>query len=339
MVSYRYFNCIQVLRAVAAISVCCFHISFWWNQEKDVLAGLFDRASVGVDLFFVISGFVIFQWVKKSPNGFKPFLNYVARRFNRIYPTYWVVIFVFIITGAVTYTEKGITDFLKTFFLFPGHKEIIIVSWTLAYELYYYLLLSLYVLDNRFKWVLVAVFSLAVISAINTISNETLMPGLKERAIYSQLTLEFFLGIGVYYLFNRITTVWAVILVVMGTIFLFYPYSLASPRVLISGLPAMSLVAGSLALENNNFIRMPGWLKKCGDASYSLYLIHIPMINVLITYTIKYKLMLAGIMQRVELVAIIVTVVVVAIIFHFSVEKPLINILNKKLGSKKATFS
>ena len=54
-----YFRSIQFLRFIAALYITLFHVSYWWKYKQDALSGLFDNGYGAIDLFFVISGFVL----------------------------------------------------------------------------------------------------------------------------------------------------------------------------------------------------------------------------------------------------------------------------------------
>ena len=93
MIKNEYFNHIDVLRFIAVFSVILFHID----------SNLFPRGYLGVDIFFVISGFVITNSLYKEFNLKKKIdiLNFYARRLKRIYPALIFVLFLSLITYLI----------------------------------------------------------------------------------------------------------------------------------------------------------------------------------------------------------------------------------------------
>ena len=87
---------IQALRGVAALMVLISHVSLYENRiGAGVLLPkwMFELGSGGVDLFFVISGYVIVAISGFGPSGFKPAFQFFLRRITRIYPLYWIFTF------------------------------------------------------------------------------------------------------------------------------------------------------------------------------------------------------------------------------------------------------
>lgn len=109
---------IQLLRAVAVIPVVFFHF------------GGFAHGRAGVDLFFVISGFVMAGLVKGSPGQF------AVNRFTRIYPPFLVAL---ALTFAFVPQPVETMRLLKSLILWPIHQEIYLYpAWSLSYELLFY---------------------------------------------------------------------------------------------------------------------------------------------------------------------------------------------------------
>ena len=75
----------DALRGIAAISVCFFHIVKYLKLEVTYFGKIFQFGYMGVDLFFIISGFVIYMSLKNT----KCIKEFWISRFTRLYPTYW----------------------------------------------------------------------------------------------------------------------------------------------------------------------------------------------------------------------------------------------------------
>src|SRR5246127_1178159 len=80
------FRSIQYLRGIAAFAVVCFH-AFQWTNVAGLTPTDFPTGAAGVDVFFVISGFVM--WVTTDRDPPKP-LEFLRRRAVRILPPYWL---------------------------------------------------------------------------------------------------------------------------------------------------------------------------------------------------------------------------------------------------------
>ncbi len=117
--------------------------------------------NVGVDLFFVLSGYLIYGTLIKKEQLFFP---YMYRRIKRIYPTFLFVFAIYILLSLLIPGESKmpvgslnkILYILQNLLLLPGIFEIIpiiTVAWSLSYELFYYILIPVILLFvNLRKW-------------------------------------------------------------------------------------------------------------------------------------------------------------------------------------------
>jgi peptidoglycan/LPS O-acetylase OafA/YrhL len=107
--------------------------------------------NLGVDLFFVLSGFLIYGMLIEKP---RPFRNYLLRRIQRIYPTFTVVFIVYLVLSLAFPSESKIPGELsdaaifvaQNYLLLPGLFDvtpIITVAWSLSYEFFYYFLIPI----------------------------------------------------------------------------------------------------------------------------------------------------------------------------------------------------
>ncbi|MCS4511108.1 acyltransferase family protein [Xylophilus ampelinus] len=138
---------LQILRGIAAILVLYFHMEPHWNAvpalakiSKAMHFGFF-----GVDLFFVLSGFVVFSSAEKCINYIQ-IKNFLKRRVLRIYLGYWPVLAIFAIFPAVLHgsVERTTKQIIKSvLLLYPnGADNWLPTAWSLTYELYFYLCLA-----------------------------------------------------------------------------------------------------------------------------------------------------------------------------------------------------
>lgn len=115
--------------------------------------------NIGVDLFFVLSGFLIYGMIMRKET---PFLIYLQRRLQRIYPTFIVVFVIYLLLSfAFPHQSKipgdmwsGFIYIVENFLLLPGLfniEPIITVAWSLSYEFLYYLIMPMVVFFLRLK--------------------------------------------------------------------------------------------------------------------------------------------------------------------------------------------
>lgn len=132
---------LDALRGIAALLVVFFH--FIWGRPDSGLH--FNVGNMGVELFFIISGFVIFMSLSKAKTG----AEFVINRFTRLYPTYWAsLIITFILINIyyhytiIDFPKLYLKDFvinLTMFQFYFGIPNIDESYWTLTIELLFYI--------------------------------------------------------------------------------------------------------------------------------------------------------------------------------------------------------
>jgi exopolysaccharide production protein ExoZ len=121
-----------------------------YSSSYLVLFQLHNIGNIGVDLFFVLSGYLIYGMLIRKK---RPFISYIARRIQRVYPVFTAVFVIYIIL-SLAFPEKSkipiaddwIVYLFQNFLLMPGIFNIepmITVAWSLSYEFFYYLTIPL----------------------------------------------------------------------------------------------------------------------------------------------------------------------------------------------------
>lgn len=279
MAPVKTYASIQSLRAIAAIGVAAYHGCQW-------LDGGFEVGRAGVDLFFVISGFIMWSITAGRPAAPRRF---VWKRFTRVAPTYW----------AITLAMAGVALAWPAFLpnVHAGWSHVLLsmafithldprglpfpvlpAGWTLNYEAVFYLLFAagLWLKDEgaRIVAVTAGLVGIAVL-------------GLLDPPLYAlganAMMLEFAAGLWLGRLVQRGFTPGprvGMALAGAGTIAFAFTNTAGVAdslmRPLYWGAPAAALVLGALALEAAGRTPKLSWLKTLGDASYSIYLLHAP---------------------------------------------------------------
>lgn len=287
---------IQALRAVAALLVVFYHLrtaELKYLESPAVLDSVARYASVGVDLFFVISGFVMTTLAAgryQKPGASSRFL---IQRAWRIVPLYWcfttvVVILMAIVPTLINSGYEGQSYLLSYLFIPHEQMPLLSVGWTLEHEVYFYLTFAtLLAFVPERKVPLTLASWAAIVVAVGTAVGPDASPVLQLST--SPLTLEFIAGafLGVYW--QRIPPFLAGVLVLCGTsAFLLAPSHLLFDgpesmsnweRAALFGIPSLLVVAGLVRIEATGRLRLPRWLTRLGDASYALYLSHMFIIT------------------------------------------------------------
>lgn len=139
---------IQYCRAFAAVAVVLYHLGTTWSalEQKSVLIEIFKYGHLGVDFFFVLSGFIIYKSHSKDLGEIQSATIYAKKRFFRIYPTFFIVITIKVLIFTLLdiqlkEEQKSINYFVSSFLLIPieGQFPFLSVSWTLCHELTFYI--------------------------------------------------------------------------------------------------------------------------------------------------------------------------------------------------------
>jgi exopolysaccharide production protein ExoZ len=259
---------IQYLRAFAVLNVAFFHvimISESYGQKPDNLYFLVDWGQNGVDIFFVISGFIMVYIQNKNPRS--P-IDFIKNRIFRIVPLYWfvtlsVALLFFLLPDIFRSFTPDLNQIIPTLLfisqLSMGEAPLISVGWTLEYEIFFYFLFSLTLFyKNQFGSKLILIALLIYSSALG---------------YYDYIVLEFILGMlaaGVFLKFPCFSYRYPVFVLGLCLLLLSIVYKPDYHRALVWGVPAMLLVI-SIAYFPEKLVSL--W-KVLGDASYSIYLIH-----------------------------------------------------------------
>ncbi len=256
---------VQVLRAAAACAVVVLH------AVPDVHApvGGAGYGAAGVDLFFVISGFIMANVSQGRTGG-----EFLRDRLWRIYPLWWVAVFpwLFMVPRGGTFVFSSLT--LWPIYAGGYYDPVLKVGWTLSYELLFYVGMALAIATRGA--VPLALYALFFLGALTTSISLLHFVG-------SPMALEFLMGVAIAKLPRR--AAFGLLVPVGLALFAMTPpeigdieSSLAPQwalwRTLEWGCPAALVFWGALSLESLFRHKLLDGPIALGDASYSVYLFH-----------------------------------------------------------------
>lgn len=162
---------IQTLRFLAALWVFLFHLSFaeYFGSGIPLLDGFISMGFAGVDLFFVISGYVMAMTTAELSPGWRSAGSFMSARLIRIYSGWWPYFLAYWLWCAFNGQLTETVNLLGSFFLWPLYLQNYLhpITWTLSFELYFYAALALIYLFTRRH----AALLLLVLGVVLTIAN------------------------------------------------------------------------------------------------------------------------------------------------------------------------
>ncbi len=347
---HKRLNLLQVYRGIAAILVVLFHLNDMSIQrlKQVTFFNLFHGGWSGVDYFFVLSGFIM-VYVHRSAIG-KPdqLKSFLVKRSVRIYPIYWIITlivlaFFVVIPGFANNKDLGIQQILTSLLLIPQNDPPILdVGWTLIYEMFFYLLFSIaiwfkpkYSVPILSSWLFVTM--LHYLKVINFGGKAFLL-----NIVFGNMNLEFFLGCLAGYIVikfgpkiskNRWILFGVANLGYVALLMITSANELEIDRMSTFGVLAALLIIGSASIDLNDSPKVPKILTYLGDASYSIFLVHSPIVSA--ATKVVQKANLGKYYDGFFAPALIVLISVVAgCLFYSLIEKPLTVYLRKNVVEK-----
>lgn len=341
-INYNRYDGIQALRFIAVLMVVITH-SFLYASERLKSEEVFfwNVGAQGVDIFFVISGFVMIISSEKlmfAQDGWKQFLFH---RILRIVPPYWAatsfkLIVLIIFSGLVLHATLDWSAIFKSYFFIPSRnidgeiKPFLGVGWTLVFEMFFY---SLFTLALLFR-INVYVFVGSILSIFSLLY--FVRPPNYSSCWYlmNPIILEFLMGMVIGYFTLKkqfIPRVPAILACVISVIYiLFFSSSFNVHRVIVSGLPCMLLVWSIISLEVYFQNRINSIVLLLGASSYVLYLFHpltAPLIPVILN-KVGFPNFSISVLLSVTFAVFTTTII------HIWFERPLTSFLKSKLKPK-----
>ena len=338
---------VQAFRGIAACLVAVFHVSHsifsipkYWPDRP--FGCIFEFGHSGVEFFFVLSGFIIYLVHRRDIGQPSRARAFAWKRISRVYPAYWVILLLVIpVFYFFSDTGSGFEklpavwfDSVLLFHVFHKGGQVMSVTWTLFHEVMFYMLFALLILNRRMGSVALTAWMLGSCAAY------IWGAGMSEMARYyfDPLHLLFAMGMLSAWIITKGRVVApaslsAVGLVIFTATAVAETYSGFSPTMSIFyGIGSSCLLVGTVGLEQGGWLRAPRFLMFLGDASYSIYLVHIIALSILAKLAFawfgpspEHPLLHATLFAAMSFAAI-----GAGIVYHLLVEAPLLNWVSRR---------
>lgn len=334
---------LQVGRGLAAVAVLLYHANliiglpkYYGVQPAEILIA----GKAGVEYFFVLSGFVMVIAHWRDLHGEADMAGFIWKRFRRVYPLLWAVLLPLMLLVSLdpSYSpanEVGVMDYLSALAIAPvldlPVEPFLIVEWSLRYEILFYTLF-LVLLHSRAAFI---IMSLPVLTAGVFSLSGTSLAGVECFA--TPYFLLFFMGMAGGWAFKRwsVATPGGVIaagLALLG-ICVWQASSGSFSHILVSGFGVAStlIVTGAAWAERGRPPQSKSMLALLGDASYSIYLVHYPVLSIATKIAVRVT-------DSPDLAFVMASGVALlgGIGCHLVVERPLLRLLPNRLPGDAA---
>jgi len=293
---HKKLNLLQVYRGIAAVLVVMVHLSQMTAKrlDQDAFFNLFAAGWSGVDYFFVLSGFIM-VYVHRSALGKKDQLkSFLVKRVVRIYPIYWIITLTvwclfLVIPDFANNQDLSLGNVIASLLLIPQKDKFILeVGWTLTYEIYFYLLFSLAIwLKPKHSvpilsgWLLVTILHYRKIVKfpdylffLDTVFGEMNLE-LVLGCLAAYIVIKYNNKIGKYrWILFGIANLGYVILLMLASW-----GKLGFGRIPTFGVLATLLIIAATSIDLKDSPKIPYLLIFLGEASYSIFLTHMPVIS------------------------------------------------------------
>lgn len=329
----------QLLRAFAALAIVASHSS---TPEYNLSLG-----PIRIDLFFVLSGFMMIVANRRIYESATPVITFIRRRIIRIVPLYWVFTTLALIARRNLHPPVAYVFSSYLFLPFRGNAPrafhyypILIVGWTLSYEMLFYVCIAVCIWLRKSPLWLTLPFSMLALYGIYDPQ-----PSHAILSLFNYHLLEFAAGMLFAHLYVRgilLPRIVAAITLIGSVFFLFgrqYQYKETNIPELMPF--AILIVLSLLSFEAQIRAHAPRFIEKIADISYPLYLIHqqfviIPMNRILKARHLNPTTLTGFLFELLLIYAISITA---AILVHRWIEVPILARFGVRIGGHKASRS
>lgn len=338
--NYNKLDGIQILRGYAAVLVVVTHL--WSAGRISRTLNLGQIGGLGVDIFFIISGFIMCYSLKERIAAGES-IQFLKKRIIRIYPIYWLVLIPFLLQYVHNCSIKTISIdpllvvgnvlLLPSFISDANYKMLVGPAWTLVYELLFYMMFAGAMLlsnskDHAIRIVTITIVAMVSLVNIFGIKGERLQWSNFQYMIGDTLLINFVIGCVCFLVWRKYARALFGFWTAVGSTLVLTLVSqwLARhgyPRIIALAIPACAIV---LTFLNVSFkaTKLTNHLVFLGTASYSIYLVHSLLAS------LKY-LAFGKYFQENDLTGLLLTTGAIAFgyVFYTLVENPITRALSK----------
>jgi exopolysaccharide production protein ExoZ len=341
MATKKIFNSLQAIRALSAILIVGHHVALYLNDSSiPILNKILFKGWVGVDIFFVLSGFLLFFTSYKNIGQKDRCKEFLFKRLSRIYPVYWIILTaVLIIWPSYFGGRYMIMDIIKSYLLVPQEQlPILGVAWFLSYIIFAYFVFAILIYFKK-KTSYTVILAWVVGVLLNSFG---LLPvNLYVDFIFSSHFIEIIAGCIVAVIFIKRPVKKPILSIFMGSIIFLGIYYLiidgyiirnSTESMFLFSLAVGLIILGCVSYELSHDIAFPKSVIALGDASYTIYLTHFSLLS--FTDILNNKL---GFHSIVELSFHIFVLILLGTVFYYQVEKRVTKSINILYSHKKTT--
>jgi exopolysaccharide production protein ExoZ len=340
---------IQVLRCLASLCVFGHHIPHYMPSTyllPNSLLPVLERGFLGVEIFFVVSGFVIGLLATHSVKQPSDAVFFLLKRLTRIFLGYWPALLVLVVSAWIVEAKLDSDKAVTSVFLLSGdsRRHWLPVAWSLAFEVYFYAFVTIaYVVSPERLRSRLVVLALVAVSVWNltwlAVDRPLVLSNSQPGAFWaSPYTINFLIGLLCarwkmqLEKWPRLLTGIGAVLICSGMYFgALMPWSIMLPtqRLMFYGAVGVGALFCAVGLESCR-VRAPGYLIRLGDASFSLYLLHATLLwglGNIIRYEYCGRIVNCDVVLCVGIIAIIL----ISVAWFKFIEKPLYLSMNRYL--------
>lgn len=339
---------LNALRGPAALLVVMYHVRQIALRDL-ASAGPFELWSfghAGVDLFFVISGLVIYLVHRRDVGHPGETRRFLARRVVRVYPPLWIVTTLVLVAAltvshAVRPEKMDVWFVVRSYLLIPirGALPLLPPAWTLSHEMKFYLLFAMAIACPARVWRPVVAGVVIASVAVGALQLAGYTVAFPLDFIASPYNIEFAAGVAIGTVVLRSRLAGAQVVGVAGAILWIIAAAHDAPANAPDAAEVARFAVGSalvvLAVAARDLAR-PTFhaplLRLLGDASYAIYLVHLPVIIAAIRVLRAYNV--PPTLAPLSAVAVVATVAGIA--FHLVIERPLTRALGARVAQRPA---
>lgn len=331
-------NSLQVFRGFAALAVVIHHAALrtdaFIGSIPNVPKMFFTSGYLGVDFFFVLSGFIIMYAHSGDAPVWSALRGYAVKRLVRIFPAYLPVSIALLVLYAAmpnfSATDDRNISMLSSLLLMPADgPPALSVAWTLVHELMFYAVFMLFYVSRCWLALGLVVWMVVII-----VVNLYMIPTGWLRYPFSLLNIEFMMGVLIAWIVQHrdwpVRSSWGAVIgliaVILALILIDHDNATSYLRLVFAA--GLAIIIFSVAvIEQNISLRWSAWLLLMGNASYSIYLIHNPLLSA--TQRMAGHI---GMSWPAAMTFGVLMSLLVGLLYYTIVEKPALNYFKLRLG-------